>query len=49
MSDRFRGFAPAEVAAIVAYLRYQAEHDELGLDRPMIEQALRNFWLAGRE
>ena len=47
VSDRFRGFTPAEVAAIVAYLRYKAEHDELGLDRPMIDQALRNFWLAG--
>lgn len=44
-SDRFQGFAPAEVAAIVAYLRYKAEHDQLGVDRPMIEQALRNFWL----
>lgn len=46
MSDRFRHFAPDEVEAIVAYLRYKAEHDELGLDRPMIEQALRNYWLA---
>ena len=45
VSDRFRGFAPPEVAAIVAYMRYKAEHDELGLDRPMIEQALRNYWL----
>jgi hypothetical protein len=49
VSDRFRGFAPDEVAAIVAYLRYKAEHDELGLERPMIEQALRNFWLARRD
>jgi Family of unknown function (DUF6714) len=49
VSDRFRGFAPPEVAAIVAYMRYKAEHDELGLERPMIEQALRNYWLARRE
>jgi uncharacterized protein DUF6714 len=49
ISDRFRGFAPAEVAAIVAYLRYKSQHDELGLDRPMIEQALRNYWLARQE
>ena len=45
MSDRFRAFTPQESAAIVAYLRYKAEHDDLGLDRPMIEQALRNYWL----
>ena len=49
VSDRFRGFTPAEVSAIVAYMRYKAEHDELGLDRPMIEQALRNYWLAPKE
>jgi len=49
VSDRFRGFAPAEVAAIVAYMRYKSEHDQLGVDRPMIEQALRNYWLARRE
>jgi hypothetical protein len=49
VSDRFRSFAPTEVAAIVAYMRYKAEHDQLGLDRPMIEQALRNYWLADRE
>lgn len=49
VSDRFRCFTPTEVTAIVAYLRYKAEQDELGLDRPMIEQALRNFWLARRE
>lgn len=49
VSDRFRGFTPAEVGAIVAYLRYKAEHDELDVDRPMIEQALRNFWLARRK
>jgi uncharacterized protein DUF6714 len=45
MSDRFRAFTPHESAAIVAYLRYKAEHDDLDLDRPMIEQALRNYWL----
>jgi hypothetical protein len=49
VSERFRSFAPVEVAAIVAYMRYKAEHDELGLDRPMIEQALRNYWLARLE
>jgi hypothetical protein len=48
VSERFQWFAPTEVAAIVAYLRYKAEHDELGLDRPMIEQALRNYWLGRR-
>lgn len=48
VSERFREFAPPEVAAIVAYMRYKAEHDDLGLDRPMIEQALRNYWLARR-
>jgi hypothetical protein len=26
-------------------MRYKAEHDEFGLDRPMIEQALENYWL----
>jgi hypothetical protein len=44
VSDRCRAFTPAEVGAIVAYLRYKAEHDELGVERPMIEQALRSFW-----
>jgi hypothetical protein len=46
VSDRFQGFSQPEVAAIVAYMQYKAEHDELGLSRPMIEQALRNYWLA---
>jgi hypothetical protein len=46
VSERFRSFTPAEAAAIVAYMRYKAQHDELGVDRPMIEQALRNNWLA---
>jgi hypothetical protein len=46
VSERFRNFTPAEAAAIVAYMRYKAQHDELGVDRPMIEQALRNYWLA---
>jgi hypothetical protein len=49
VSDRFRCFAPAEVAVVVAYMRYKAEHDELGLDRPRIEQALRNYWLRRQE
>ena len=49
VSDRFQAFTPVEMAAIVAYLRYKAERDELGLDRPMIQQALKNFWLAHRE
>jgi hypothetical protein len=48
VSDQFRAFTPVEVAAIVAYLRYKAEGDDLGLERPKIEQALRSFWLAGR-
>jgi hypothetical protein len=46
VSERFRSFTPPEAAAIVAYMRYKAQHDELGVDRPMIEQALRNYWLA---
>jgi hypothetical protein len=45
-SERFRGFVVPEIEAIVAYMRYKAEHDEFGLDRPMIEQALENYWLA---
>lgn len=45
VSDRFRAFTPQESAAIVAYLRYRAEHDDLGIERPKIEQALRNYWL----
>jgi hypothetical protein len=49
VSDRFRGFSPVEIGAIVAYLRYKADRDELGVDRPMIEQALRNYWLARGE
>ena len=46
IAERFEGFTPREAAAIVAYLRYKAAHDELGLDRPRIEQALTNYWLA---
>ncbi|HMK42985.1 MAG TPA: DUF6714 family protein [Dissulfurispiraceae bacterium] len=49
MADQFQNFSPAEVTAIVAYLGYKAKHDELGLDRPMIEQALRNYWLTLRQ
>jgi hypothetical protein len=49
ISDRFRVFAACEVTAIVAYLRCKAEHDELGLDRPRVEQALRNYWLTRQE
>ncbi|MEZ5289586.1 MAG: DUF6714 family protein [Vicinamibacterales bacterium] len=48
ISDRFRAFTPAEAAAIVAYLRFKADHDELGLDRPKIAEALRNYWLTDR-
>jgi hypothetical protein len=43
MSRRFAALTRPEVEAIVAYLRYKAERDELA--RPMVEQALRNFWL----
>ena len=44
VSERFSGFSAGEIEAIVAYLRYKAEEDEL--NRPKIEQALRNYWLA---
>lgn len=40
---RFAPFTPAEAAAIVAYLRYQADVEPL--DRERIDQALRNYWL----
>jgi hypothetical protein len=44
VTQRFEAFTAAEVAAIVAYLRYKAQRDEF--TRPRIEQALTNFWLA---
>ncbi len=40
---KFAMFSPPQAAAIVAYLEYKAIHDEF--QRPMIEQALQNYWL----
>ena len=44
ISARFSGFTTAEADAIVSYLRYKAAHDDLGLDQPKIDQAIRNYW-----
>ena len=43
VSERFSGFTIPEVEAIVAYLNFKAEQDEL--TRPKVEEALRNYWL----
>jgi hypothetical protein len=40
---KFAMFSPPQAAAIVAYLKYKATQDEF--QRPMIEQALQNYWL----
>jgi hypothetical protein len=42
MRHKFAVFSPDEARAIVAYLRYKAETDEFA--RPVIEQAIRNYW-----
>jgi len=42
-SHRFSTFSPKQAAAIVAYLKYKSRSDAFA--RPMIEQALRNYWL----
>jgi uncharacterized protein DUF6714 len=47
-SERFRSFTPAEAAAVVAYLRHKAQADD-DFDRRVVEQALRNYWLARLE
>jgi hypothetical protein len=39
---RFRNLAPEQVAAVIAYLEYAAEHYEFG--REEIDQALANYW-----
>jgi hypothetical protein len=41
---RLSAFTPPEARAIVAYLRYKAEHADLERDRIEIEQAIRNYW-----
>jgi hypothetical protein len=40
---KFAMFSPSQAAAIVTYLEYKAIQDEF--QRPMIEQALQNYWL----
>ena len=40
--QRFSGFTPEEVTAIVAYLEYKAASDEF--ERETIRQALANYW-----
>jgi hypothetical protein len=42
--ERFVTFTSVERAAIAAYLRYRVERDVLGVDRVMIEQAVRSYW-----
>lgn len=42
---RLAVFSREEAAAIVAYLRWRAEHDDDGCDREAIEEALHRFWL----
>lgn len=41
---RMSVFCREEAAAIVAYLEYRRDNDDLGLDRPRIEGALETFW-----
>lgn len=41
-TQRFRNLAPQEVAAIVAYLEYAAQHYPFG--RKPIDEALANYW-----
>ena len=41
---RLSVFCREEAAAIVAYLEFRRDTDELGADRPRIESALTRFW-----
>ncbi len=40
---KFAIFNPSQAEAMIAYLEYKATQDEF--QRPMIEQALQNYWL----
>lgn len=42
---RLSVFPREEANAIVAYMIFKREHDQLGLDRPRIDAALNQFWL----
>jgi hypothetical protein len=41
---RLSVFTREEAKAIVAYMTYKREHDVMGLDKPRIDVALREFW-----
>jgi hypothetical protein len=42
---RLSVFTREEVRAIVAYLTYKSERDPMGIDKPRIDAALKEFWL----
>lgn len=42
--QRLSVFTREEARAIVSYMKYKREHDELGLDRSRIDAALEQFW-----
>jgi Family of unknown function (DUF6714) len=41
---RLSVFTREEAKAIVAYMTYKHEHDTMGLDKPRIDVALKEFW-----
>lgn len=44
--DHLAGFTTREAAAIVAYLRWRAEHEETEPARRRVVEALESYWLA---
>jgi len=42
---RLSVFTREEAQAIVAYMTYKSEHDTMGLDKPQVQTALKEFWL----
>ncbi|HEX7974171.1 MAG TPA: DUF6714 family protein [Anaerolineales bacterium] len=42
-------FSREEASAIVEYLKYKRENDELGIEKPRIDAALESFWLERAE
>lgn len=42
-------FSREEAGAIVGYLEYKRENDDLGIEKPRIEAALESFWLERAE
>jgi hypothetical protein len=42
---RLSVFTKEEAQATVAYMTYKSQHDTMGLDKPQVQTALKEFWL----